>query len=346
MSPVAKKPKLRHSDAATGGKQQVGLISVAVPASALSFAGPTGEHQTLVSAQIARALLVHGVHQVFVYPDARPLQQADAVDPATEGGDFAQEEVEWLCRQLEYLECPPYLRRGLYETSEGGMSHEALEYCKALPGGGRMDAVHHLRASEWTRFREGVVGDDKKSVDIGLSKRGILGASADAGLEGGMRVTFEFDKDVTRESEIYRGQIVDPMKPVLESRSRLSWGYMVKPLDNNGLDEILNSGEFHVKILFDWKEGQTLKKIESKLVGTLLNKPSTTSVLLVLPPVHRSPFRLVSDNPTSSDDKFDVRLNPVEMAQTKFIKVEELLLSGLAHLRSPLVAWIKRLRSI
>ena len=328
-TPVPKKRKLDETGAAaaTPGAAAPGeasMITVAVPASILAFAGTLVEQQTLVAGQLARALLVFGAHQVLVYPDPRG---------AEEGAEPGPDEswcVEWLCRMLEYIECPPYLRRHMFGSHEQGEMHEALAHCHTL-GVARVDAMHHLRSGEWSRFREGVVGDDGRSVDVGMAKRGIM---VDGGkkMEAGTRVTFEFEKDVTRDSEIYRGKVCDPMKPVVESRSRLAWGYVVKAMTS--IDEIMESEEFQVRIGLDWKEGLSMKKIESKLVGPLLGKKEVKSVLIVVPPL----------NGKIQKGECDVRLNPVEGVQCKFVKVEELVWSGLTVLRGPLVSWIKRRR--
>jgi len=56
--------------------------------------------------------------------------------------------TEFFVRNLEYLETPQYLRKALFPV------------CNELKFSGLMNALnlpHHLKASEWCKYREGVV---------------------------------------------------------------------------------------------------------------------------------------------------------------------------------------------
>jgi predicted SPOUT superfamily RNA methylase MTH1 len=68
----------------------------------------------------------------------------------------------FLARILQYVECPQYLRRRLFPM------HPDLQFAGLLPP---LDAPHHLRRGDVSRYREGVVVDDgrsKKENDDGL----------------------------------------------------------------------------------------------------------------------------------------------------------------------------------
>jgi predicted SPOUT superfamily RNA methylase MTH1 len=73
----------------------------------------------------------------------------------------------FLARVLQYMETPQYLRRALIPM------HPDLRSAGRLPP---LDAPHHLRASEWGRYREGVVLRSEEGagslVDVGLDKVG------------------------------------------------------------------------------------------------------------------------------------------------------------------------------
>ena len=296
------------------------LVTVAVPASLVSYGGELMEQQVIVAGQIARALLVFGVHAVVVYEDNAEGQE--------EGG-----EGEWLCRVLEYLECPPSLRRQMYPremAADGGEEYELIERLV-----GRLDGVHHVRTNEWTRFREGVVGDDRKSVDLGLpNQRGILsGGEVPA---AGMRVTFEFDKDVTKESELFRGRICDPVKPIMESHSRMSWGYTVQHVQT--FAEVFSETSVTIMIDYNNKQGNSLgwKKLESTINNALTSATVTPAgLLLVIPPLNRK---------AEAGGRVTASLNVVEMSQSKYMKVDELLWSSLSVLRPSILSYLQKVK--
>ena len=77
--------------------KQLRTVSVALPSSLITHA-ITYELKTMLVGQIARAVAVYGVSEVVVYEDSEKS-----------GGEFSSD-VEFFCRNLEYLETPPYLK--------------------------------------------------------------------------------------------------------------------------------------------------------------------------------------------------------------------------------------------
>jgi predicted SPOUT superfamily RNA methylase MTH1 len=75
--------------------------------------------------------------------------------------------TEFFVKNLEYLETPQYLRKTLFPK------HSALRFASLM---NPLDTPHHMRATEWTQYREGVVinrpvKDAKGSwVNIGVYK--------------------------------------------------------------------------------------------------------------------------------------------------------------------------------
>jgi len=86
---------------------------------------------------------------------------------------------------LEYLETPQYLRRDLIRM------HKDLNRVGALPP---LEAPHHVRRHEWTKFREGIVlaangndGDEDEGDRDGSGNGPGAGAGGDHADEGGSR---------------------------------------------------------------------------------------------------------------------------------------------------------------
>ena len=108
--------------------------------------------------QIARVAAVFNVDEVVVVDDSRD---------AGEGRIGAAAAL--FARVLQYLETPQYLRKALVPV------HPDLKFAGALPP---LDAPHHLRATEWGPFREGVVlgsaSGAGSTVDVGLDKASHL----------------------------------------------------------------------------------------------------------------------------------------------------------------------------
>jgi predicted SPOUT superfamily RNA methylase MTH1 len=95
--------------------------------------------------------------------------------------------TEFFVKNLEYLETPQYLRKMLFPK------HTALRFASLM---NPLDTPHHMRATEWCQYREGVVmnrpvKDVKGSwVNIGVYKD----CQINVALQEGTRVTVKLDQ--------------------------------------------------------------------------------------------------------------------------------------------------------
>lgn len=126
------------------------------------------ELATWLAGQIARAAAVFNVDEVVVIDESNP-------QPGQVGKAAAL-----LARVLQYMETPQYLRKyeSLCTQTHAPITHRALlpmhpdlKHVGTLPP---LDAPHHMRATEWTPYREGVVvASDLATgsvIDVGLDK--------------------------------------------------------------------------------------------------------------------------------------------------------------------------------
>ena len=143
-------------------------VTVALPGSVISNA-QTVELQTYLAGQLARALTVFEVDEIVVFDDHGWGDEAAAARGApppkrARGRDRSFNPNVFLAHVLQYLETPQYLRRALFPM------HDDLKLAGLL---NPLDAPHHMRASERTRFREGVVTEEVEGgcrVNVGLRR--------------------------------------------------------------------------------------------------------------------------------------------------------------------------------
>ena len=95
--------------------------------------------------------------------------------------------TEFFVKNLEYLETPQYLRKALFPK------HAALRFASLM---NPLDTPHHMRATDWRPYREGVVinrpvKDVRGSwVNIGVYKD----CQINVALHEGTRVTVKMDQ--------------------------------------------------------------------------------------------------------------------------------------------------------
>jgi hypothetical protein len=102
--------------------------------------------------QIARALVVFNVDEVIIFNDDTTDKALDtSTSPNTffDGARGSNPNL-YLCRILQYLETPQYLRKQLFPI------HRDLSYAGLL---NPLDAPHHLRVEQKCKYREGVTVD-------------------------------------------------------------------------------------------------------------------------------------------------------------------------------------------
>ncbi|KAG5184899.1 putative RNA methyltransferase, partial [Tribonema minus] len=229
---------------------------IAVPGSVVDNA-QSKELKTVLVGQIARAAAVFQVDEIVVYDDG--MGSARAKESGWNPNDFMAR-LEHLNRDLsvstlntsicsfavqsllyksthaepklqspppppQYVETPQYLRRQLIPM------HPDLKFAGLLAP---LDAPHHVRAGEWSAYREGVVverpasapsraGDSGSFVYIGTKRE----ARIDRKLAAGMRVTVALHpEDVDPAKRSHRGTAVAASRP-REERG-LYWGYSTR----------------------------------------------------------------------------------------------------------------------
>ena len=293
-------------------------LSVALPGSILDNA-QSPELRTYLGGQIARALAVFNVDEVIIFDDERTSKEATkkTTDGEFDGiGKHGQGCLQ-LARILQFLECPQYLRKAFFPI------HKDLKYAGVL---NPTDMPHHLRATEKSEFREGVVLDRPPTkrgslVNVGLQKDMIV----DKILTPGLRVTVRLDPEQTG-SKIY-GSVVSPSTPRVESG--MYWGYSVR------LAESLSA----VFAGTPYKEGYDLSVGTSERgvnVDDCQLDEGFQHLLVVFGGVRGLEAALEVDEKLEGDDPeplFDRYLNTCPQQGSRTIRTEEAVLVTLAALR-------------
>ncbi|XP_067868200.1 putative methyltransferase C9orf114 homolog isoform X2 [Heterodontus francisci] len=200
-------------------KEQKGrlyTVTVALPGSVLDNA-QSPELRTYLAGQIARACTVFCVDEIVVFDEQG--EDAKSVEGEFRGiGRKGHASVQ-LARILQYLECPQYLRKSFFPK------HQDLQFAGLL---NPLDSPHHMRISEESEYREGVVVERPSKpkngsfVNCGMRKE----VQIDRKLQAGLRVTVQLHKSENSESKVVKGTVVTPHAPRTESG--LYWGYMVR----------------------------------------------------------------------------------------------------------------------
>ncbi len=153
-------------------------LSIAVPGSVVSNC-QTRELRTQLVGQIARAAAVYQVDEIVVFDDKladhgrgdrgyyrgqrnRSRDQSEQMDNSetstrqNDDGDnherVRSDPHTFMARVLQYCECPQYLRRAFFPM------HPDLQFTGLLAP---IDAPHHVRVEERSKYREGVVLEKK-----------------------------------------------------------------------------------------------------------------------------------------------------------------------------------------
>jgi predicted SPOUT superfamily RNA methylase MTH1 len=197
-------------------------ISVAIGASCVENA-VSHELGSLLAGQLARAAAIFNVDEVVVLDDG----------PKHAGSDVNRA-AALLAKILQYQETPQYLRKALIPM------HELYRYCGMLAP---LDAPHHLRATEWFEYREGVVTNQESGqsvCDIGLDVPALVGTI----VPHNTRVTLFVGKTrhtvVEGGREYIKASVVNPLD-VKRTTGRY-WGYNVRVA--RSIEELFNKGPF------------------------------------------------------------------------------------------------------
>ena len=245
-------------------------VSLALPGSILDNA-QSPELRSYLAGQIARALAVFNVDEVVVFDDegksggggdGRGQSETTTEGEFTGVGKHGKGCLQ-LARILQYLECPQYLRKHFFPI------HADLKYAGIL---NPTDMPHHLRASEDSAYREGVVLDRPPAkrgsiVSVGRNKDVVI----DKRLSPGIRVTVELEQDeFATSSKLADGKVVAPDVPRKEAG--LYWGYTVRLAEN--LSSVFAKVGMRMTSLFFEKRLTTVTPTSSHRIREVTTTPS------------------------------------------------------------------------
>ena len=185
-------------------------VSIAIPSSVLKTAKST-ELKTYLVGQIARACAIHEIDEIIVYMDI-PYEASDELERGP--GLF-------ICRLLQYLECPPYMRTALIPA------HDDLKFASLLP---LLHMPHQMSSTCTSLYREGVVITKPVAngslVDVGLP----IEAFIEHGLQPGTRVTVKLlaHSNILSDSAttFLQGEAISPLS--VRQHHGLYWGYQTR----------------------------------------------------------------------------------------------------------------------
>ncbi|WEW57551.1 hypothetical protein PRK78_003018 [Emydomyces testavorans] len=121
-------------------------LSIALPGSIVANA-KSHDQKTYLVGSIARALAVFCVDEIVIFDDEPRAQPSENAQPSKNEYTAFSDPSHFLAHVLSYLETPPHLRRDLFPM------HPNLRTAGTLPS---LDMPHHIRANEWSEYREGV----------------------------------------------------------------------------------------------------------------------------------------------------------------------------------------------
>jgi len=166
--------------------------SLVVPSSIVDNAQSL-ELKTYLVGQIAKAATLFCFNEIVILSCDKTQRMKMMADLST---------TEFFVKNLEYLETPQYLRKTLFPK------HSALRFTSLM---NPLDTPHHMRATDWQTYREGVVinrpcKDMKGSwVNIGVYKD----CQINIALQEGTRVTVKLDQTNFDDNlKFYTGSVV------------------------------------------------------------------------------------------------------------------------------------------
>lgn len=200
-------------------------VSIAVPGSVIDNTQNV-EYATFVAGQIARVAAIYNVDEVVVLDES-----------CSENSDTVSSGAAFLARLLQFMETPQYLKKLLIPV------HPDLRLAGLLPP---LDAPHHLRATEWKPYREGVVLKSQEGVgsfvDIGLDRTAFVKQP----LRPNLRVTLDVGQTMATQfmpelsENVVCAKVVSPSTP--RERHGLYWGYSVRIA--RGIKSLFKEGPF------------------------------------------------------------------------------------------------------
>ncbi|KAL8570909.1 putative methyltransferase C9orf114 [Nucella lapillus] len=297
-------------------------VSIALPGSILDNA-QSRELRSYLAGQIARAAVIFKVDEIVVFDETNSLSSEVTAEDQSKQGCLQLQMI------LEYLECPQYLRKAFFKH------HGFLQYAGLL---NPLDSPHHMRATDDSAFREGVVlkkplRDGQGSyADVGLYKEVQL----DKQISPGMRVTVKMDKNTG--SKKRKGEVVSPDTP-REERG-LYWGYQVR------LARSL--GQVITECPYDDGYDLTIGTSERGDSVESLELPAFNHALVVFGGLHGLEASLEADPDLTEDDPsllFHHYINSCSDQGSRTIRTEEAILITMVALKSKMGEAVKGIQT-
>ncbi|VDD86629.1 unnamed protein product [Enterobius vermicularis] len=228
-----------------------------------------------------------------------------------------------LARILEYLECPQYLRKGLFPLQKSLSCAGVLN---------PLDCPHHLRANDFSiPYREGIVLDKpvKKGrgpyCDVGLDKE--LELEKEIELPPLTRITVELT-DINPDAKRYRGQISSPSR--IRRVAGIYWGYNVRLA--RSLSDALKTDPPYDLILGTSERGVPIEKVH-------LPTAKKSRILVVFGGLSGLEAAVEADEELLSNSPDEIFTHYIKIADgqgSRTIRTEEAVLMTLAILKSRL----------
>ena len=347
-------------------KSRYSTLSIAVPGSVVANC-QTRELKTAVVGQIARAAAIYHVDEIIVFDDhlssdkhsqndfsydrrnRRSSERNSAGNSDKNVESKKDEDVPpivrkksdphaFMARILQYCECPQYLRRSFFPM------HPDLQFAGLLHP---LDAPHHVRSGEQSKYREGVVLDkvSHKSgnslVNVGIFKTPV---EIDLKLKPGIRCTVELDVETAYQNDsnskikkqFIEGKVVSPNSPKHDNGTY--WGYTTRLASNLRavFDECPYEESYDLKIGTSERGDVTVDDANPSF-----QIPHFKHALIVFGGVAGIEECVDADETMTLSGKnskqlFDVWVNTCPFQGSRTIRTEEAVLLSLARLR-PLI---------
>ena len=220
-------------------KPRTYTLSIAVPGSVVDNC-QTRELKTYLVGQIARAATIYHVDEVIVFNDNLGSKHNDVGSHYLHRrGGYGEEKSKsaeneevstapvvksdshsFMAKILQYCECPQYLRRHFFPM------HLDLQFAGLLSP---LDAPHHVRVNERSKYREGVVLDKRPGpnggsyVNAGIKDKPV---EIDRVLAPGIRCTVKLDPKAYDNPRNVTGEVVSPAAPREDDGTY--WGYSTR----------------------------------------------------------------------------------------------------------------------
>lgn len=305
----------------TKSNSSYSTISIAVPGSILENA-QSPQLRTYLAGQIARAACIFQVDEIVVFDDYGDEANCEKSTIEHETGLVsARKSCIQLCRILQYLECPQYLRRYLFPI------HPDLNYCGIL---NPLQAPHHLGPKEEFTYREGVVANkpvknDKGShVNVGLLKEALV----DKLLRPGLRCTVKLLPQQEGSNKL-KGSVVPPSAPRQDTGTY--WGYSVRVATS--ISKIFSQCPYESGYDLTVGTSDTGNSVDD------FECPTFNHMLIVFGGLQGLEAAIENDPVLETEDPhvlFEFYLNTLPQQGSKTIRTEEAILVSLSALRSKL----------